>query len=183
MKLIDALRISYSYPVVFNKVEYNNKIYIDGCVTNNFPIEYFKDYPKESTMGILIHSEKTSNKGFFQYIHSVFSLPIRKNEVFKIQQDKDQILILDVFLEDLSKINHSDIINMICIGEKQMELFLKKKAIRYKQKQMEQKLLENIESMKKKKNLEEIISMDSEFSIGSFSDLNDEIMDLLNQIS
>ena len=39
-----AIRISTSFPFVFEKVEYNDCIYLDGGLMNNYPIEYCFKY-------------------------------------------------------------------------------------------------------------------------------------------
>lgn len=58
MEIWLALRISISFPIIFNRVIYNNKIYCDGGLTDNFPIEIFSnDLPR--TLGISINSKST----------------------------------------------------------------------------------------------------------------------------
>lgn len=183
MKLIDALRISYSYPIIFNKVQYNDKLFVDGCVLNNFPIEYFSNYESSKTLGLYICGDTKNSNGFFNYVHCIFNLAIENSEKQKVEKYKSNILILNVNLNNITNINKEDILDMIKIGEKQMEIYLKKIIIRIKQKEMEKKLQDNIESMKKTKDLDEIISLDSTFTIESFSNLNEEIMELLDQLS
>ena len=55
MSVITAIRISISIPVIFTPVMYNNSLYVDGALVNNFPINYC---PKDKTFGIYV---KNSN--------------------------------------------------------------------------------------------------------------------------
>lgn len=49
----DALLMSISIPFLFTPVKHDNKLYIDGGLTNNYPIDFFEDDLK-NTLGILI---------------------------------------------------------------------------------------------------------------------------------
>ena len=57
MEIWKAIRISISFPVIFDKVDYNNMIYVDGGLTDNFPIDYFEN-DIENTLGICVNSSK-----------------------------------------------------------------------------------------------------------------------------
>lgn len=50
MPIYKAIRISCSIPFYYNNVEYHGKIYIDGGITNNYPINLF-DNDLEHTIG------------------------------------------------------------------------------------------------------------------------------------
>ena len=52
MPLHIAIRISYSIPLCFKTINYNNVTYIDGAFSNNFPINYFKD-TIDNTIGVI----------------------------------------------------------------------------------------------------------------------------------
>lgn len=43
MKVVKAIRASISVPGLFTPVKYNNHLFVDGGLLNNFPIDYFKD--------------------------------------------------------------------------------------------------------------------------------------------
>ena len=55
MSVITAVRISCSIPVFFTPVKYNDCYYVDGGVTNNFPINYCN---KNTTLGLYIKNGK-----------------------------------------------------------------------------------------------------------------------------
>lgn len=58
MSVITAIRISISIPVFFTPVLYNNDYYVDGCITNNFPIKYCN---KDTTIGLYIRINNNNN--------------------------------------------------------------------------------------------------------------------------
>lgn len=43
MQILKALRITMSIPFIFRPYQYNNKLWVDGGVINNFPIDLFND--------------------------------------------------------------------------------------------------------------------------------------------
>lgn len=43
MKVVKAIRASISVPGLFTPVRYDNHLFVDGGLLNNFPIDYFKD--------------------------------------------------------------------------------------------------------------------------------------------
>lgn len=65
MSILMAIRISLSIPVIFTPVYYQDSYYVDGALTNNFPINYCN--PK-STLGLYIKNGSISN------IDSILSL-------------------------------------------------------------------------------------------------------------
>lgn len=56
MKVLDAVRISISIPIMFTPVLFDNKIFIDGACIDNFPIHIF-DNDIDRVLGIYV-SEK-----------------------------------------------------------------------------------------------------------------------------
>lgn len=53
MSVVTAVRISMSIPVFFTPVLYNNCYYVDGSITNNFPIKHCNKY---TTIGLYIRN-------------------------------------------------------------------------------------------------------------------------------
>ena len=56
LNIITFMRMSSSVPFIFPPVIYNDKLYVDGGLTDNFPLELFKDR-LENVIGINIISE------------------------------------------------------------------------------------------------------------------------------
>ena len=59
MSVLIAIRISISIPLVFTPVLYNDNYYVDGALTNNFPLNYCNI---SSTIGINIKFTNINNK-------------------------------------------------------------------------------------------------------------------------
>lgn len=55
MKLITAIRMSFSVPFYFTPVEFNKKMYIDGGCIDNYPIHLF-DHKENDTIGLFLFS-------------------------------------------------------------------------------------------------------------------------------
>lgn len=59
MKVLDALRISMSVPILFSPVPYDNKLFIDGGCMDNYPIHLFKNKPN-NVIGIYVSQMRHS---------------------------------------------------------------------------------------------------------------------------
>ena len=98
MKVIDAIRISCSYPVIYTPIKYNNCLYVDGGVLAQYPIEYFKDISDVTGFVISYHNiidEETEIKTFDKYYLTLMKTVINKNEYNKIQKYKKNTVIIN----------------------------------------------------------------------------------------
>jgi len=93
MEVIKAIRISISVPLVFTKVTYNDCIYVDGGVTCNFPIDYFKD-DMENTLGICVSSVKYMSdiSSFETYMARIFRALLDSADAYIINRYRDNII-------------------------------------------------------------------------------------------
>jgi predicted acylesterase/phospholipase RssA len=73
-----AIRISMCVPIIFKPIKYNNQIYIDGGLYNNFPINYF-NFNKIETIGLTLRYNKKKIKNFTDYIRSMINSVLQKN--------------------------------------------------------------------------------------------------------
>lgn len=97
MEIWKAVRISISFPVIFNKFDYQDNIYVDGGLTDNYPMEYFLD-DIDNTIGICINSCKTLPEmdNFVNYlIRIVYILGSRKQQEACVKH-KDNTIVIDV---------------------------------------------------------------------------------------
>ena len=60
MKVLTAVRISANIPILFTPVTHDNKLWIDGGIIQNYPIEYCSDNI-ENTLGISIFDKCFNN--------------------------------------------------------------------------------------------------------------------------
>ena len=54
MKVIQALRISFSVPFVFNACRIDKNVYVDGCVSDNYPLDAVEN--TDEVLGFLLES-------------------------------------------------------------------------------------------------------------------------------
>lgn len=61
MSVLKSIRISTSVPLYFTPVSYNDKLWVDGCVIDNYPINLFKN-KLDTTLGIYLSSLKINTE-------------------------------------------------------------------------------------------------------------------------
>ena len=87
LRVIDAIRMSISIPILFTNKTYKGHIYVDGALTDNYPIRYFSDKLSESLgLKIVLRGELDSIdeqlyiNNIEQYIFHVISCFIAQKE-------------------------------------------------------------------------------------------------------
>lgn len=70
LEILTALKMSYSIPLLFKPIIYNNQYYVDGALLNNFPIKYFKNDIK-NTIGISLFPKKEIIKDLSSFIKNI----------------------------------------------------------------------------------------------------------------
>ena len=108
MEICDAIRISISVPFVFTSVKYNNLIYGDGGLINNFPVDYFND-ELEHTIGCCVSflGDYTDITSFSTYISRVFSMMCNYGQEIIYERYRDNII--DIVIPYVSIIDSMDI--------------------------------------------------------------------------
>lgn len=97
---LTAIRMSANLPLIFEKYHYNNGIYIDGGLTDNFAIDYGDKIGKK-TLGIALGTNEEFNNGdnenIIEYIYKLMSIPIDQSVSLKIRNvsKKCDIIYLD----------------------------------------------------------------------------------------
>jgi predicted acylesterase/phospholipase RssA len=70
MSIIDALVITSCLPLIYKPIEYNDNLYIDGGIYNNFAYNYFKN--KNDTLGINVtYDYSRKNDTFINYFNNI----------------------------------------------------------------------------------------------------------------
>jgi predicted acylesterase/phospholipase RssA len=72
MKVVTAIRMAASIPLLYQPVIYNNDYYIDSFVYNNFPIEFFNKHVNE-TLGINVYDHTPDIKTFWDFLQSIYN--------------------------------------------------------------------------------------------------------------
>ena len=110
--VILALRISSSIPLIFKPIKYENELYVDGGIVNNFPLNHCS---KNSTIGFYIkNSDINSIKSITTFIISVLntttdtisqkSMEKYKKNVIEIINTNDEFIKFNISLEERIKI-------------------------------------------------------------------------------
>lgn len=105
MKILDALRISFSIPFLFEPIIIDNKYYVDGGLTNNYAINLFDNNIK-TTLGIIVSNTISKE---INTIEDFFFASISTNY---IQQIKTKIKLykqntIHITCDNISFINFS----------------------------------------------------------------------------
>lgn len=82
MKILTALRMSFSIPIIFCPIKYNNEYYIDGGIINNLPYNIFKNPNK--ILCININNDIKINN-LETYIFSIIDLISSTNNIKDIK--------------------------------------------------------------------------------------------------
>lgn len=81
MSVAFAIRTSCSLPILFSPTKYKGRLYIDGGLYNNFPIDYFANAPIKDVIGIRISSKRPDEANdFLSYIYMILQLTMRRLE-------------------------------------------------------------------------------------------------------
>lgn len=94
-----ALKMSANLPLIFEKYKYGDKFYIDGGISDNFPIDMGDKYGNK-VIGLLINEdEKISNidDNILEYIYKLIFIPMSQNTEYKVlnASKKCKIIRLD----------------------------------------------------------------------------------------
>lgn len=110
MMVLSAIRISISIPYYFIPVSYNNCLYVDGAVTDNFPIQLCKD-ELDDTLGIyLLDTSEVSTEinGWEDYISKIFYTSTGNRDLNKLNIYKPYCAVIS-FSEHISLLkNYTD---------------------------------------------------------------------------
>lgn len=104
MKILDALKMSYSIPFIFTPVLFNNEYYIDGGCLLYYPIILSKKN-LDKTFGIFLYSKRipishiSSIQQYIQNLYSLFYYIIQHN---KVNHNYNQITLKISFSKNIN---------------------------------------------------------------------------------
>lgn len=130
MKVIKAIRMAISIPFAFSVLTYNDDIYVDAALTNNFPIDLYEN--KENIFGIdFLYTQQDKNEiidSFDKYIYNVIFCYISvKEDQTREERCKENILELRMDRSSLDfNLSSEDKQFMIDYGYKEADLYFSK---------------------------------------------------------
>jgi predicted acylesterase/phospholipase RssA len=106
-----ALRMSANLPLVFEKYLYDGNYYIDGAISDNFPID-IADANGTKIIGIVLSSEqenfnKLKDMDILEYIHNLIHIPCVQSVEFKIKLASSKCKIVRLCYENIKVFNFS----------------------------------------------------------------------------
>lgn len=115
MKLFTALRITMSIPIIYEYVKFQDDIYVDGGLLDDYPIDYFRKEASQ-TIGFLMYdySETLEIEKLDEYLYSFLFCLLKKVNKFKkkiykkntvlIKQNKIGAIDFNVSKEDKNEL-------------------------------------------------------------------------------
>ena len=124
-----ALKMSSNLPLIFEKYKYGDKFYIDGGITDNFPID-LGDQIGNKVLGLLI-SHETSNfnsqtdESILEYIYKLIFIPMSQNVDYKVLNVSKKCKIIKLEYNKLKffnfNINSKEKLDFFSSGYEQMK--------------------------------------------------------------
>ncbi len=78
ISVIEAIAASMCIPIISKPIKIGDKYYVDGCLTNNFPIEPFSNINKENILGVGVYdaldekfNKEDNNLSATKYIYNI----------------------------------------------------------------------------------------------------------------
>jgi predicted acylesterase/phospholipase RssA len=107
---LTAIGMSACLPILFTRFKYNKCEYIDGGITDNFPISIAEKYGR--VIGIIIYDESgkppvVEKTGLLEYIYDILFIPVKENNKRKILNKSESTKIISVDDEELKIYNFS----------------------------------------------------------------------------
>lgn len=82
MKVLTAIRITISIPFIFTSVRYNECIYVDGFVTDNYPVQYAMQHYEGPFFGIFVkNNKKVEIKNLETFMYNLFASFRKRNHL------------------------------------------------------------------------------------------------------
>ena len=122
MSIILALRMSISIPLIFYPVKYNNNLYIDGGIINNFAYNYCNS---KTTLGLCFMSETENNSdNILDYIKGLYFI-LQRNSTVNHLEEPDNINIIylkNTLVGAINNINNKQKMILLKNGYKQTKI-------------------------------------------------------------
>lgn len=91
-----AIRMSISIPYLFTAVKYKDKLYVDGAIKDNYPMNIVNNEDLSNTIGLFIHSNNNDDTitNLEEYSMSIFNC-LLDNTAINSQKYKDNTIFLN----------------------------------------------------------------------------------------
>ena len=103
IKCITALRMTANLPFVFDNFKHGDSFYIDGALSNNFPIDIGEKLGKK-VVGLCITydlSIKSPKADFLDYIYKLLYIPIQQAMESRIHNKRENTAVINIIIENM----------------------------------------------------------------------------------
>lgn len=123
MKILTAIKISCCIPIIFMPIKFNNKLWLDGGLLNNYPIKFCED-EIDNTLGITINDEcldkceDNTPTNIMDYLYTVLKCIIYSDNIKYINDFKENTIKFTYSFNEISNFNitKEDKIKLIELG-------------------------------------------------------------------
>ncbi len=127
MKVLDAVRITVSYPIIFSPILNSNEVIVDGALFSPYPMDYFKNI--KTKIGINVHNRHKIDKikDCEDYLLSIIQCLQERYEKIYIDKYIDDTIIIDIrniHVMDFT-VSHENKYKMYEIGMESAKQYLK----------------------------------------------------------
>lgn len=131
LTILDAIRMTSNIPIVFDKFIYNNNIYFDGFISNNFAINLVS--ADDNVVGVKFYKIRPINKNpsFFDILNDIFFWSLDR-----LQKNKKNYILHNIIIEIDNydsifsfEVNNTQILDMFSDGNKEAERTFDKKIL------------------------------------------------------
>lgn len=135
LPVLVAIRMTANLPFVFEKFQYQGQFFIDGGLSNNFPLTYTEQQGKK-VIAIRISNDSTSEKcdtSFVSYMSKIMMIPIIEVERAQIESCKESTVVCDLktdkFVSCIDfKFTNTQKMDMFSAGYQQMRNYFEPNA-------------------------------------------------------
>lgn len=97
---ITALRMSSNLPLIFERYKYGHCLYVDGAISDNFPIQ-LGDKDDNKTLGIILTGknkklDSNAELNTIEYIYNLMFIPINQSVLYKIDNVSNRCKIIQL---------------------------------------------------------------------------------------
>lgn len=138
MIVLDALRITISYPILYEPVKNGNSYILDGAILSQYPIDYFKNISTKVGICLKLNNEKKEINNLVSYVNAlIFTIidNIIERNINKYKKDTILIDIRDIHALEFN-LKYETKINIRQVGYKTASKYIRKRVNKYYKKKL-----------------------------------------------
>ena len=111
ISVLKAIRMTMSLPLVFTAEKFENDIYVDGAIINNYPIDLLNNSDLDTTLGICLSADADNNcvsiDNMIEFVSNFINCTIIYRDQLKFKHYYDHTIFLNDFKNDSVNFNLS----------------------------------------------------------------------------